>query len=77
LPSARASKAERERQRLVGAHAVVVVAEIGVADAAAGDLHDHLAGAGFGAKRGALELRARGGHQPAAGADRHGGLLLC
>ena len=35
---------ERERQRLVGAHAVVVVAEVGVADAAAGDLDHHLVG---------------------------------
>ncbi len=34
---------ERERQRLVGAHAVVEVAEVGVADAAAGHRDEHLA----------------------------------
>ncbi|MCZ7565415.1 MAG: hypothetical protein M5U08_17860 [Burkholderiales bacterium] len=34
---------ERERQCMVGAHAVVIVAEISVADAAAGDFDHHLA----------------------------------
>ncbi len=37
--------AERQRQRMVGAHAVVEVAEVGVADAAAGDRDHHFAGA--------------------------------
>ena len=36
--------AERQRQRMVGPHAVVEVAEVGVADAAAGDRDDDLAG---------------------------------
>ena len=46
--------AERERQRMVGPHAVVVVAEVGVADAAAGDRDDDLAGTRRGRERRAL-----------------------
>jgi hypothetical protein len=36
--------AERKRQNVIGAHAVVKIAEVGVADAAAGDLDHHLRG---------------------------------
>ncbi len=68
--------AERERQRMVGAHAVVEVAEIGVADAAAGDGDHDLARPGFGRECRALERRVRRGHQPAVGFDAHRSFLL-
>ncbi len=58
--------AERERQRMVGAHAVVVVAKVRMAHAAACDFNRHLAGRerlrieGF-----ARHRRLGGRHQPA------------
>ena len=67
--------AERQRQRVVGPHAVVVVAEVGVADAAAGDGDHDFAGARLRAKRRALERRIDRGHQPAVGFDAHRGPL--
>jgi hypothetical protein len=63
--------AQRQRQRLVGAHAVVVVAQVGVAHATAGDLDDHLAGARPGFEVAPLQGRAGGGHDPAVGSNRH------
>jgi len=64
--------AERERQRLVGAHAVVVVAEIGVADAATGDLHHHLADARLDVEIDTLERCLRCRHLPTMSLDSHG-----
>ena len=61
--------AERQRRREIGAHAVVEVAEVGVADAAAGDLDDHVGGPRLGAERRAGERRAGRSHQPAVGFD--------
>ena len=63
--------AERQRQRMVGPHAVVEVAEVGVADAAAGDRHHDFAGARVGGEGRALERRLDCRHQPAAGFDAH------
>ena len=62
---------ERERQRMVGAHTVVVVAEVGVADAATGDRDDHLAGRGLGRKRLPDQGSARRRHQVAMAFDPH------
>ena len=64
--------AEAERQLVLGAHAVVVVAEVGVADAAAGDFDQHFVGA----RRADVEFHrdhrfARGGHHPTNGFDAH------
>ena len=53
--------------------AVVVVAEVGVADAAAGDLDGDLAGAGRRVELGADERGTGRGHQPAVGGKRHPG----
>ena len=63
--------AERQRQRRVGAHAVVVVAEVGVAHAAAGNLDGDFARAGRRVERRADERCAGGGHEPAVGGDGH------
>ena len=63
--------AERERQWTVGPHAVVVVAEIGVAHAAAGDRDDDFACARRGREGDALQWRLHRGHDPPAGFDAH------
>ncbi len=56
---------ERERQFGVGAHAVVEVAQVGVADATAGDRHGYLAGPGrAGIELGSGHGFADGGHHP-------------
>ena len=57
--------AERQRQRMVGAHAVVEIAEIGVADAASGDCDDDLARAGLRGERFSAERRVHRRHHPA------------
>jgi hypothetical protein len=56
---------------VIGAHAVVQVAEIGVADAAAGDGDDDFAGSGFGTEIRAGERGVDRRHQPAVGVDAH------
>ncbi len=61
--------AQRQRQRVVGAHAVVEVAQIGVADAAAGNRNRDLAGPRRGIEGGAHERRVGRAHQPAVGLD--------
>ena len=63
---------KRERQIVLGADTVIVIAEVGVADAAAGDLDDDFVGAG----RADVEFHrdhrfARGGHHPPNGFDAH------
>ena len=56
---------ECQRQRMSGANAVVKIAEVGVADAAAGDGDDHLAGPSLRYKRLAAERCANRRHYPA------------
>jgi hypothetical protein len=64
---------ERQRQRLVGAHAVVQVPEVGVAHSATRDGDDHLPCLGGGLEALAHHGCVGCGHQPAVCIDAHGG----
>ena len=63
--------AQRQRQRVLGAHAVVVVAQVGVAHAAAGHGHGDFAGPRHRVEDRAFERCANGLHQPTVGFDVH------
>jgi hypothetical protein len=63
--------AERERQGVIGADAVVEVAQVGVAHAAARHLDGYFAGLGNRIERGADERRVGRRHHPAVGGQSH------
>ena len=65
---------QRQRQRRIGAHAVVVVAQVGVTDAAAGDPDHDFSGRRLRFEAGLHQRRVGRGHQPAVGVDAHGGI---
>jgi hypothetical protein len=64
--------AECERQGVFGAHAIVEVAQVGVANTAAGDRNDHLAGAWNRVEGHTGQRCVDCIHQPAMGFDAHG-----